>query len=128
MATIALSVTCPVPVHCHGWPQWHFSVVPIANGHIDTVGFVATEQQPDLFGLFFGGTSSLPINCIVAPVSTGLLSSLLAPSVVEVRHCRPLWRINQHAEWFCADSRHWVGQLGTDCGSKALLFESEEVV
>jgi hypothetical protein len=23
MATIALSVTCPVPVRCRGWPPWH---------------------------------------------------------------------------------------------------------
>jgi hypothetical protein len=34
----------------------------------------------------FGGTLSLSINRIIAPVSTGLLS-LLTPSLVEAKHC-----------------------------------------
>jgi hypothetical protein len=49
-----------------------------------------------IVGLFFrnifGGTPSLPINHIVAPVSTsGLLSYLLALSIVDASRCELLW-------------------------------------
>jgi hypothetical protein len=100
MATLALSIpSLSASNSGGGYVRTSTPVIHTANanGHVDSVGSFNRSccqcRVPLLYdvdriaGLFFqfpifGETLSLSINCIVAPVSTGLLS-LLPLSVVE---------------------------------------------
>jgi hypothetical protein len=91
-------------------------------GEKEWVGLWCPKMQQ---GAFDGGQHHWERECLGGlgpPVLVGLNSSHgNAPFGVVVNFP---WSV----EWFCADSRHWVGQLGIDRGSKALLLESEEMV
>jgi hypothetical protein len=100
MATIALSVSLYLVQFILQMPMVmltllaHFvdPFVPVSTGS----SVQCRVPLPSLrdSSCIFGGTSSLSINRIVAPVSTGLLSCLLALSVVEAKP--PLYAVGAH--------------------------------